>query len=418
MSRVVLKGVTKQYGAVTALRTLDLEIEEGEFITLLGPSGCGKTTTLRLIAGFIDPTEGQILLGNDDVTDLPPQKREIGMVFQDYALFPHLTIRENVAFPLRERRTPTGDIDRRVTELLDLVRLPGVEERYPSELSGGQAQRIAVARAVAYPPRVLLMDEPLGALDLKLRETMQIELRRIQQELGITTVFVTHDQTEAMNMSDRIAVMNEGVLEQTGSAEDIYNSPVNTFVADFIGRINLLAGSVVGVENGLAVVETSNGAKVRARPAGPEDVAEICVGVRPENLSVTRKPPRASGANVLRGKVVGRTFSGNLVDFHIDIGGDKPFLAEMRPCDSALETAQDTIANASENLPNSFQYFHHQLRGGRIETTFKGRTSCRRCCTARRKLGTRPVRLVRKPGERTWPEDSGRMAAICATSPQ
>ena len=342
MSRVVLRGVTKQYGSVTALRTLDLEIEEGEFITLLGPSGCGKTTTLRLIAGFIDPTEGQILLGDDDVTDLPPQKREIGMVFQDYALFPHLSIRENVAFPLRERRTPADSIDKRVAELLDLVRLPGVEDRYPSELSGGQAQRIAVARAVAYPPRVLLMDEPLGALDLKLRETMQIELRRIQQELQITTVFVTHDQTEAMNMSDRIAVMNEGLLEQTGTAEEIYNNPVSTFVADFIGRINLLDGVVIGNEDGHALVRVLDGSTLRAKQGGAPDSEGVSLGIRPENLSIRGAGEVSDKRNHLTGTVIGRTFSGNLVDVHVDVGAAKPFLVEMRP-DGAQFSTGDAV---------------------------------------------------------------------------
>ena len=186
MSRVKLERVVKHYGNVVALWELDLEIQEGEFLTLLGPSGCGKTTTLRLVAGFIEPTQGTIYLGNDDVTYVPPQKREIGMVFQDYALFPHMTIEDNIGFGLKERRVGREEIRHRVGELLDLIHLPGVQDRYPAELSGGQAQRVAVARAVAYAPRVLLMDEPLGALDLKLREAMQIELRRIQQELKIT----------------------------------------------------------------------------------------------------------------------------------------------------------------------------------------------------------------------------------------
>ena len=331
MSRVVLNGVTKQYGSVTALKTLDLEIEEGEFITLLGPSGCGKTTTLRLIAGFIDPTKGQILLGDDDVTDLPPQKREIGMVFQDYALFPHLTIKENIAFPLRERRVPSKDIDRRVTELLELVQLPGVETRHPSELSGGQAQRIAVARAVAHLPRVLLMDEPLGALDLKLREIMQIELRRIQKQLQITTVFVTHDQTEAMNMSDRIAVMNHGVLEQIGSAEDIYNNPTNPFVADFIGRINLVDVTVVSQDGSHATVKTVDGTTLKARYPATLDGKNFSVGVRPENIVIAGNAEHVSAENTLKGKVIGRTFSGNLVDIYVDVGATKPFLIETRP---------------------------------------------------------------------------------------
>jgi len=214
MSHVKINNVVKRFGDFTALHELNLEIEEGEFLSLLGPSGCGKTTTLRLIAGFIQPTRGSIILGDEDVTMVAPQHREIGMVFQDYALFPHMTISENIGFGLRERGYPKAQTETRVADLLDLIHLADVGDRYPAEVSGGQQQRIAVARAVAYPPKVLLMDEPLGALDLKLRETMQIELRRIQQELKITTVYVTHDQTEAMNMSDRIVVMNTGRIEQ------------------------------------------------------------------------------------------------------------------------------------------------------------------------------------------------------------
>ena len=349
MSRVTLKGVTKQYGSVTALEALNLEIEEGEFITLLGPSGCGKTTTLRLVAGFTDPTEGQILLGDDDVTDLPPQKREIGMVFQDYALFPHLSIRENIAFPLRERKATREEIDARVRELLDLVQLPGVEERYPSELSGGQAQRIAVARAVAHLPRVLLMDEPLGALDLKLREIMQIELRRIQQQLQITTVFVTHDQTEAMNMSDRIAVMNHGVLEQIGTAEEIYNNPANAFVADFIGRINLIDVTWSGRDDSYGVVKSSNDTTIRARCPNEVDSRKISVGIRPENISMRTGDAAETSTNTLSGTVVGKTFSGNLVDVYVDVGEPKPFLVELRPGGETVDVGNNVTLQWSED---------------------------------------------------------------------
>ena len=254
MSRVALKQVTKRYGDAVAVRGIDLDIREGEFLTLLGPSGCGKTTTLRMIAGFVLPTSGTVYLGDEDVTRLPPNKRGIGMVFQDYALFPHMTIGENIAFGLTERRVDKVAIGKRVKELLELVQLSSVEHRYPPELSGGQQQRIAVARAVAYSPRVLLMDEPLGALDLKLREAMQTEIRQIQQRLGTTTVYVTHDQTEAMHMSDRIVVMNDGRIEQMGSAEEIYDRPVTRFVADFIGQINLLDGTAAGRDGAHTVV--------------------------------------------------------------------------------------------------------------------------------------------------------------------
>lgn len=345
MSGVTLKGVRKNYGSVTALEELDLDIEEGEFITLLGPSGCGKTTTLRLIAGFIEPTRGQIFLGDDDVTALPPQHREIGMVFQDYALFPHLTIRDNIGFALKERRVPNEQINARVTEMLDLVRLPGIEDRYPAELSGGQAQRIAVARAVAHPPRVLLMDEPLGALDLKLRETMQIELRRIQQELQITTVFVTHDQTEAMNMSDRIAVLNHGRLVQTGSAEDIYNRPSSRFVADFVGRINLFDASIsdagADADANMATVTLAGDAVVRVpNPSGISGDG-ACVAVRPEHLRISNAQLEYDTVNKISGRVIQKVFSGNFISVFVDTGGEKPALIEDRPENVAVEVGQE-----------------------------------------------------------------------------
>ncbi len=331
--RVVLRNVSKKFGSVVALKSISLDIQEGEFITLLGPSGCGKTTTLRLIAGFNNPDQGQILLGDEDITNLPPQKREIGMVFQDYALFPHLTIKENIAFPLRERRTPKEKIDGRVAELLELVRLPGVEGRYPAELSGGQAQRISVARAVAYPPRVLLMDEPLGALDLKLREAMQLELRRIQQELKITTVFVTHDQTEAMNMSDRIAVMRNGEVDQVGTARDIYNFPQSAFVADFVGRINLLDAKLLSKSGDIAELNILNGRKIRSKLATDDKITDqtLCVGIRPEKLFIGSPDQTNDFDNQIPGKVLRSTFSGNLLDIFIDVGADKPFLVEQRP---------------------------------------------------------------------------------------
>ena len=350
--RVALRNVTKRFGSVVALKTISLDIEEGEFITLLGPSGCGKTTTLRLIAGFNDPDQGQILLGDQDITNLPPQKREIGMVFQDYALFPHLTIKENIAFPLRERRTPKEKINDRVVELLELVRLPGVEERYPSELSGGQAQRISVARAVAYPPRVLLMDEPLGALDLKLREAMQLELRRIQQELQITTVFVTHDQTEAMNMSDRIAVMRDGEIEQVGTARDIYNFPQSSFVADFVGRINLLDAELLDKSGGVAELRILNDVKIRAKIATEALSKSLCVGIRPEKLAIGRLGHEDRYDNQIPGKVISSTFSGKLLDVFVDVGAGKPFLVEQRPDQVPLEinSPVDVCWNAQDAL--------------------------------------------------------------------
>lgn len=330
MSRVILKKVKKSFGDFVALHELDLDIQEGEFLTLLGPSGCGKTTTLRLVAGFIEPTNGSILLGDQDVTQVAPQHREIGMVFQDYALFPHMTIADNIGFGLKERRYPKNDINERVRELLDLIRLPEVHDRYPAEVSGGQQQRIAVARAVAYPPKVLLMDEPLGALDLKLRETMQIELRRIQQELAITTIYVTHDQIEAMNMSDRIVVMNAGRIEQMGSAEDIYNFPKTRFVADFVGQINLFDAVIKKETPEYLLVGIAN-KEIRAPLPSVKMEGGISVGVRPEHINLVDTAEPSSTSNSLTGTLVGRTFTGNLTRLFIDVGLDKPVVVETNP---------------------------------------------------------------------------------------
>ena len=330
MSRVILRKVKKSFGDFVALHELDLDIQEGEFLTLLGPSGCGKTTTLRLVAGFIEPTNGSILLGDQDVTQVAPQHREIGMVFQDYALFPHMTIADNIGFGLKERRYPKNDINERVRELLDLIRLPEVHDRYPAEVSGGQQQRIAVARAVAYPPKVLLMDEPLGALDLKLRETMQIELRRIQQELAITTIYVTHDQIEAMNMSDRIVVMNAGRIEQMGGAEDIYNFPKTRFVADFVGQINLF-DAVIKKETPEYLLVGIASTEIRAPLPSVKIEGGISVGVRPEHINLVDTAEPASTSNSLTGTLVGRTFTGNLTRLFIDVGLDKPVVVETNP---------------------------------------------------------------------------------------
>jgi len=237
---VRLSDVVKQFGDVVAVDHIDLEVEDAEFFSLLGPSGCGKTTTLRMIGGFEEATAGRIFLGDEDVTDLPPFKRATNTVFQNYALFPHLSVFENIAFGLRRRKTPTNEIRHQVRFMLDLVELPGYEERKPSQLSGGQQQRIALARALVNNPKVLLLDEPLGALDLKLRKQMQVELKRIQSEIGITFIFVTHDQEEAMTMSDRIAVMRHGRIEQLGAPEELYERPTTDFVAGFLGVSNLL----------------------------------------------------------------------------------------------------------------------------------------------------------------------------------
>lgn len=332
MSKVTFRKAVKRYGNFTALQPLDLDIREGEFLTLLGPSGCGKTTTLRLVAGFIQPTEGSVYIGDEDVTGKPPQKRGIGMVFQDYALFPHMTIEENIGFALKERGASAGEIKTRVWDLLQLVELPGVKDRYPTELSGGQQQRVAVARAVAHTPRVLLMDEPLGALDLKLRESMQIELRNIQKSLGITTIYVTHDQIEAMNMSDRIAVMNQGVLEQIGSAEELYGAPKTKFVADFIGQINLLPVTNAEQRSDHAVAGF-NGSEIKVvMPAERRVPAGSAVlGVRPEQLTIVPKETALNGANRLDGQIMSTRFVGNVIKIEVGVGMEQTVVVDMHP---------------------------------------------------------------------------------------
>ncbi|MDF1790439.1 MAG: ABC transporter ATP-binding protein [Thalassobaculaceae bacterium] len=242
MSSVVLKNIVKRFGSFTAVHPSNLEIPEGDFVTLLGPSGCGKTTNLRMIAGLLDPTEGEILIGGKRVNDLPIHKRNLGIVFQNYALFPHKSVADNVAFGLKYRNVTKTEIARRVEAALSLVQLPHVGGRYPKELSGGQQQRIALARAIVIEPDVLLLDEPLSALDANLREDMRVELKRIQHQIGVTTVFVTHDQSEALAMSDRIVVMSGGRIEQVGTPEEVYNRPQSEFVANFLGASNILTG--------------------------------------------------------------------------------------------------------------------------------------------------------------------------------
>ena len=239
---LVLRDLRKSFGSAVAVDGVDLEVRRGEFLTLLGPSGSGKTTTLRMIAGFMSPNGGTIEVDGQDMTRVPPYRRDVGMVFQNYALFPHMTAAQNVAFPLRMRKQPRAEIDRRVGEALDLVKLRHLGDRYPRQLSGGQQQRIALARAVVFEPRLLLMDEPLGALDRKLREALQLEIIRVSRELGATVLYVTHDQEEALVMSDRIAIFSDGRIEQVGSGEDLYDRPVSLFVADFIGESNILRG--------------------------------------------------------------------------------------------------------------------------------------------------------------------------------
>src|SRR4051812_37143278 len=275
---VRLVDVVKKFGDQVAVDRINLEVEEGEFFSLLGPSGCGKTTTLRMIGGFEQPTAGLIELQGQDVTWLPPYRRNVNTVFQSYALFPHLSIFENVAFGLRRKHVKTAEIKSRVTEMLSLVELPGYEARKPTQISGGQAQRVALARALINRPAVLLLDEPLGALDLKLRKQMQVELKRIQQEVGITFIYVTHDQEEAMTMSDRIAVMNKGHYEQLGDPESLYERPMTRFVAGFLGVSNLLPARVHGSDGAYANATLGDQTAIRVPHALVDGHDRIAIG--------------------------------------------------------------------------------------------------------------------------------------------
>jgi spermidine/putrescine transport system ATP-binding protein len=319
---IELAGVVKEFQArgevVVAVRGLDLAIREGEFFSLLGPSGCGKTTTMRMIAGFEEPTRGGIRLHGADVTGIPPNKRDVNMVFQSYALFPHMTVFENVAFGLRRKKAAKEEITRRVGEMLEIVDLGGRGERRPRELSGGQQQRVALARALVNRPRALLLDEPLGALDLKLRQAMQVELKRIQREVGITFVYVTHDQGEALTMSDRIAVMNDGAIEHLGTPREIYEHPKTRFVAGFIGTSNLLSGTAARVDHGQAVIEVSPEERIIVPVHDPSLVpgSTLELTVRPEKIQLSTARP-ADGGCVLRGEVTEVVYLGTSTNFSV-----------------------------------------------------------------------------------------------------
>ncbi len=284
---VRLDRVSKLFGDAAAVDDLSLDIQEGEFFSMLGPSGCGKTTTLRMIGGFEEPTYGTVYLGGRDVTTLPPYKRDVNTVFQSYALFPHLNVYENIAFGLRRKKVDKGDIDTRVRDAMTLVDLIGFESRKPPQMSGGQQQRVALARALVNHPKVLLLDEPLGALDMKLRKQMQLELKSIQQEVGITFIYVTHDQEEAMTMSDRLAVMRHGKIDQIGPPEAVYETPATEFVAGFLGASNMLDGEVKETNNGRTTIALSTGGTVTTNTNSvPPGITTVRVGVRPEKITI------------------------------------------------------------------------------------------------------------------------------------
>jgi spermidine/putrescine ABC transporter ATP-binding subunit len=313
---VRFNAVTKHFGEIIALREVSLAIKRGEFMTLLGPSGCGKTTLLNLVAGFFSPDSGEVLIDDERVNDVPTYKREIGMMFQNYALFPHMTVGDNIAYGLKARHVPKKEIDRRVGDVLTLVKLNGLENRKPRQLSGGQQQRVALARALVIKPKVLLLDEPFSALDKNLRASMQVELREIQRELGVTTVFVTHDQSEALSLSDRLAVMSEGRIRQLGSPQEIYRVPRERFVASFVGDANILRGRLDRI-NGTGAIVTLGAVQIQLPSASLLGVAAsalIDLFVRPEHLRMI--DPSKPCAR--KGTIVGQVYQGGHIDLHIE----------------------------------------------------------------------------------------------------
>jgi len=310
VARVELHDLAKTYGGTVAVSGVSLDIAQGELVALLGPSGCGKTTTLRMIAGFIEASRGRILIGGRDVTHLPPYRRDTGMVFQGYALFPHMTVDENVAFGLEMRRVEKSAIAPRVAEALRLVRLDGLGARLPRELSGGQQQRVALARALVVNPAVFLLDEPLSNLDAKLRHEVRIEIRQLQQRLGLTTIFVTHDQEEALTLADRLVLMNKGAIQQIGSPADLYNRPANLFVADFIGKANVIRGRLA--EPG--IFASAGGMAVRCNGGAVAAGSTVALVLRPERIALTPSPV-AGRANNIAGRVERLSYLGPLTEY-------------------------------------------------------------------------------------------------------
>ena len=329
---IEITELTKTYrGDVVAVDDLSLEVGEGEFVTLLGPSGCGKTTTLRMIAGFETPTAGRIYLAGEDVTELPPYRRQVNTVFQDYALFPHMTIRDNVGYGLRVSGVPRSEIAPRVAEALATVGLLEKADARPGNLSGGQKQRVALARALVREPKVLLLDEPLSALDAKLREAMQVELKHLHQKLGLTFVFVTHDQTEALVMSDRVVVMDRGKIVQSGVPAELYDHPATPYVANFIGTSNMIRGEVSNRNGKLTAVRFAGGELQAMSGSGPFGIGQkVVASVRPEKVQLRSEGEVPAGHAVIEGTVIDSLFHGKAVRLEVDIRQGAPFLVDIQ----------------------------------------------------------------------------------------
>ncbi|WP_250527128.1 ABC transporter ATP-binding protein [Caballeronia sp. GAWG2-1] len=341
MATVQLHSVIKRYDGAPVVDAVSLSVRDGEFLTLLGPSGCGKTTCLRMVAGFVTPDAGSVHIGGEDVTQVPAHRRNTGMVFQQYALFPHLTVAQNLAFGLRVRKLPGKEIKRRATEALDRVRLSGYADRYPDQLSGGQKQRVALARALVINPRVLLLDEPLGALDQKLREELQAEIKRIQREVGITTIFVTHDQSEALSLSDRIVVMRQGGISQIGSPQELYDRPVDRYVASFIGKINLVTvtAGALGADGRLRVQSRQTAEPFDVDLAGgatPAPGEPLLLALRPERIQIGAGLP-----NRVQGRVELATYAGDGWYLEVRTQASEPLI--VRTSGRAAPAAGDTV---------------------------------------------------------------------------
>lgn len=343
-----LKHITKNFGTTEVLRDIDIKIAKGEFLTLLGPSGCGKTTILRIIAGLEEPDSGRVFLNGVDVTFTEPNKRDVNTVFQNYALFPHMNVEENIAYGLKLRKMEKKLIISKVNEALELVQLSGYNKRMPSELSGGQKQRVAIARAIVNNPQVLLLDEPLGALDLQLRRQMQVELKRLQKKLGITFIYITHDQEEAINMSDRIAVMRDGLFEQIGTPAQIYDWPRTSYVAEFVGNANLLHGKVISVEDGVATILVSGGnVKVNIRDRIPTPGMEITLAVRSENVKLHAMESDTG----IRCKLKDISFAGGMQKIFLQL-------------DDGTEVVSSSLGMNSSYEPNSELYLNFDANHG------------------------------------------------------
>jgi len=348
MARLQLTGLTKTYGDFHAVAGVDLDIRQGELVVLLGPSGCGKTTTLRMIAGFIAPTAGEIRLGGNDITRQPPWRRNTGLVFQSYALFPHLSVADNVAFGLRMRKLPQPKIATKLTEVLRLVRLEGLANRLPRELSGGQQQRVALARALVIEPDILLLDEPLSNLDAKLRHEVRVEIRELQKELGLTTVMVTHDQEEALTMADRLVVMSNGQVQQVGSQRDLYENPANTFVAGFVGRTNFLHGRMEGP----GIFRTESGLGICCDESAAANGRTLAL--RPERLSLATAP-LAGAENCFPGTVEFASYLGGILEYYV----------RLTPQDRLMVQAPNKLADAAHDVGDRV-YLHWPARASLV----------------------------------------------------